>query len=79
MVKLFQYHVVELIYSRSAHIPVRHISTLGNATTQLHTKCVGKSERKMTSDGEVMERISGVGGIYYSLELQGQGHVSLTR
>lgn len=26
-----------------------------------------------------MERISGGGGIYYSLELQGKGHVSLMR
>lgn len=33
----------------------------------------------MTSDGEVMGRISGVGGTYYSLELPGKGHVNLIR
>lgn len=33
----------------------------------------------MTSDGEVTGRIRGVGGIHYSLELAGKGHVSLIR
>lgn len=40
---------------------------------------MGERERKITSDGEVLGRIRDLGGIDYSLELQGKEHVSLIR